>query len=180
MTVGPIPSGMGRYIAQADLEAAYGASNIAEWADANNDQAADAIAARVEEAILDAEALVHDRLRGGAYTIPLQADDGDLRTIKQVCRSLAAFDLYKRRGLNNTADTTKLTADHDHAHKTLDSIQAGQMRLGLVRNSRTVQAPVVVTPMRAARAAARTGNLEGAPMLGLSGPFAVPHTSGGT
>lgn len=171
---------MGRYIAQADLEAAYGASNVAEWADANNDQDSAAIATRVEEAILDAEALVHDRLRGGAYVIPLEVDDGDLRTIKQVCRSLAAFDLYKRRGLNNTADTTKLTADHDHAHKTLDAIQAGQMRLGLVRNSRTVQAPVVVTPMRAARAAARTGNVEGGPMLGASGPFAVPHVSGGT
>lgn len=170
---------MGRYIARSDLEALYGASNIAEWADVGANGDATEIDTRVASAIESAESMVEDRLRGNQYRIPFVADDGGtLTTIREICATLAAFNLYKRKGLASADTTGKMSVDWRTAHETLNAIAGGQIKPGLSKVSRAGSALSVVTPAKVADSATRLGVLGVAPDIAAgvawTGPNAVP------
>jgi phage gp36-like protein len=174
---------VGQYIDQTDLEELYGTNLIEEWADPGVDaQVTDAdIAARVARAIEIAEAELHDRLRGAGYTIPLVVESGgSLASVEDKVAALAAFNLYKRRGLEERSGSAgKMLADYKSASEWLNGVTGGQIKLGCARPTRGTVGPVVVTPGRAAASMARVGECGGGGGDGVLGGFQNPTPPSG-
>lgn len=106
---------MGRYIEKADIEAVFGADNVATWSNLDNTQAS-ADEARIAAAIAVAESAVDDCFRGGPYAIPFAPVPA---SVKDWSTRLAGAWLREARG--------------DGGKETLDLRQrvAGEMALYL-------------------------------------------------
>jgi phage gp36-like protein len=88
------------YITRVDIESTYGASNVAKWANLDNEQASDG-EDRIDAAIAYAEEHVNNRFRGSRYTLPLTAT----AVVKQWVAKIAGAWLYSSRGFREDEDT---------------------------------------------------------------------------
>lgn len=90
---------MTSYASRADVETAFGKSNVKKWADVNNDGNGADVEARVTWALESAYEYVNDRLREGPYTIPFVIDGTLPKTIVRMCAAYAGVLLYESRGI---------------------------------------------------------------------------------
>lgn len=137
---------MGRYINKADIEARFGAANVATWADMDNDGSEDT--GRVAAAIAYAEDTIDDRLRDSIYTTPVSATGASLMWIKDIAVRLAGVWLYESRGVDDVDEfgrpQHKLSSHRDLAMRDLERILRGEVRLQLAREVNGPTAPRVV------------------------------------
>jgi len=133
------------YSTRAQIEARFGTSNVTAWADLNNNGNAGEITARIEDAIAAADAQIDDRLRGGPYAVPFDAETLP-RTIREIAVALAGVWLYEARGTDQQdgqgRPVHKLAAAKAEAELRLTMILDGRLRLDLERV--TTEVPVVV------------------------------------
>jgi phage gp36-like protein len=122
------------YCTQADIEAHYGRDSVRKWADLNNREVADDIAARIALGIANASEEINDRMRGGMYTIPFSDSPDCPYRIKSICVLLAAYDIYNAKGTQDVdaegVPVHRLSGDRTRALKTIDEILAGKIRIG--------------------------------------------------
>lgn len=120
------------YCDRDDVELVYGRSNVAKWADLNNDQDENDIAERIGWACCLATSEIDDRLRDGPYDVPFE-EPWALSLVDATAR-LAGTLLYDSRGAIDVG------ADDDPAHslapmrkrveKFIKSVLAGRTRPG--------------------------------------------------
>jgi phage gp36-like protein len=148
--------------ATTDLDDIFHQSNVNKWALLSNvDPASQAgqleIATRRQKAVEYATAFINDRLREGAYAIPIQTSDGYVPLLLvQLCATYAGVWLYENRG---TVDYNAETGQPEHRYsykakwveKILDQLQGQKIRLDAVRSGtgKGTNAPFVSrTPRR--------------------------------
>ena len=122
------------YCDRDNVEDRFGNSNVAAWADLDNDEDAAKILARITAAIVAADADIDDLLRGGMYTIPF--DEPPPQAIIGISADLAGVWLYENRGIQDYNPETgavvhRLKYADDRAWKKLRRIVAGQITLDL-------------------------------------------------
>jgi len=93
------------YITQTELEAFFGASNVAQWSNTDNDTASTvANTTKIAEAIAYGEAYVEDRFREGAYAVPFVAAGSTFPPVlKKWMNIFAGAYLYEARGLQDSS-----------------------------------------------------------------------------
>ena len=135
---------MGRYISQSDIEAVFGADNVAGWSNLDNAQAA-ADEARVAAAIAHAEAVVDDRFRGGPYAVPLRGAGGTPRAVIDWAARLAGIRLWEARGLAAAGEAgDPMAAMRQGVHAEIDQYLSGRRRLDALPAGEAPTGPVVV------------------------------------
>ena len=88
------------YTTRASLETMFGAANLIEWADLDNDGSDATILTRINAAIAYADAEIDSRLRNSMYSLPIANKAGDTpAVIEDVSNRLAAVWLYEARGV---------------------------------------------------------------------------------
>ena len=118
------------YAARTDLDDVFGSVNINKWADLENQQDSALITARVNRALLYADAVIDDTLRGGLYALPIETKAAATPTlIVDIASKLAAVWLYELRGNTDfdpkTGEAThKLAIHKSQAHDTLRKLKA--------------------------------------------------------
>lgn len=90
------------YCTQSDIEARFGANNVAKWSQVDQDSTS-TNTARIAAAIAEADALIDSRLRGSRYALPLSGPDLAY-VVKSWSVRIAAAWLYDSRGLTDTVD----------------------------------------------------------------------------
>jgi phage gp36-like protein len=135
---------LGTYIEQTHIEDVFGVENVARWSNLEN-ESADADTGRIALAIAKAEQEVHDRFRGGRYTLPFT---GSLSVVRDWCAKLAGAWLYSSRGARaSDADEAGSFAlgNRRAALEEMDLYLAGARRLDSpLAGSWTTDAPMVV------------------------------------
>lgn len=132
------------YCTRANIETAIGATNVAKYADLDNDQDAAKILARITVVIADVTTTIDDRLRGGPHTVPFTTAP---TTIRRIAEKLSAAQLYESRGAKDV-DLETGQAVHIYAgmkadaESDLSDIRDGSIRLDL---DSTQDTPEVVT-----------------------------------
>ena len=126
------------YSTQEGVELYFGASNVAKWADLDNEGDADVIAARVAAAIDSADTRIDDELRGGPYTVPFE--DEVPAIITDLSRKLAGIDLYGARGSIEIDEATgerinRYGALERACQRLLSRLHSGSLRLSLAQSS---------------------------------------------
>lgn len=134
------------YCTRSDIEALFGKANVAKWADVDNDQDADAIGDRIDQAIAVATARIDDRLRNGPYTLPIA---GSPATLTNLAVQLAGVWLYESRGVQDFSPDTgfpvhRLRWHSEQAEKTLNDLLSGKLRLNATLVGNGTTAPIVV------------------------------------
>lgn len=115
------------YGTREGIEIIFGTKNVAKWADANNDNDAGDIAARIGWALDEATDRINDRLRRGPYEIPFEAAP---RRIVSLCNRLAGIILYETpRGLVDEGPQAAIAEMRDEIDNTLDAILRGREKL---------------------------------------------------
>ncbi len=90
---------MSTYCTRANIEAVYGPTNVAKWADLDADENASNITARITLAISVASEEIDDFVRLTQYTIPLATAAAETPvTITNLAATLAGIWLYEARG----------------------------------------------------------------------------------
>lgn len=139
---------MSDYCTRSDIEAVFGRTNVAKWADLDNDGTNAKIDARIAVAIEAATREVNNRLRGGVYAVPVLGDDG---TIREIAATLAGCWLYDIRGYQDYNPETgapehRYAPIRRRAEADLAAIRTGQLVVSLnpaLLGSRTA-CPVIV------------------------------------
>jgi hypothetical protein len=134
------------YTSEERLKTLFGTNNINQWADVDNDQDAETIAARLDWACSAATSLVNDTLRDGPYAVPFDLTAVPTTIIDATTRIAAAF-LYDSRGIQdsdpNTGEGRNLLAPHKKAAEyILQQILAGKLTLNVATT--TTNIPKVV------------------------------------
>ena len=134
------------YCTYADIESLFGPANISKWADLDNDQNDDTIAARIARAIIVASAQIDDRLRNGPYALPII---GDLPTIVNLAAALAGVWLYESRGVQDFSPDSgfpvhRLRWHREQSERTLRELLAGTLRIDAPMVGRGTTSPIVV------------------------------------
>ncbi len=125
------------YCSRSDIEATYGTTNVAEWADMDGDEDAAAILTRINRAIEIASEDIDDLIRGSSlsYGIPIADKDGNTpTTIEELCAVKAGIWLYHALGQydqNRQTGTriSRLLWRERWADKVLDEILQGKRHL---------------------------------------------------
>ncbi len=133
---------------RADIEDIFGVENVNTWADLNSNQNATEIADRVSRAITVVTADVYDRLRGGAYAIPLQVNDASKASIVTLAATGAGVWLYECRGTVDFDATTGAATHQLHWHRKryeteIKELRAGSRRIDAVRIGNGTNTPTV-------------------------------------
>lgn len=118
------------YCTRADIETRFGAKNVEQWADVDNDRDSDAIADRITAAIAKATSDIDDELRGGAVDVPFGASVPS--AIVDCAVVLAAVWLYSARGYEQADEEEpagRLAGAREDAARKLGRIRSGLMRL---------------------------------------------------
>lgn len=92
-------TGTTAYALRVDVENVYGPTNVAKWADLDNDQEAAHIQNRIEWACSRATDEINDRLRGGPYDVPFTSPFPS--AVVDACARLAGCLLYESRGITD-------------------------------------------------------------------------------
>lgn len=137
-------------ITDTDLNNAYGATNVDEWADLNGDADATHIAARRTWAIDGATADFYSKMRKGRYIIPIADEANSPADIKELVAGFAGLKLYFSRGNVSTeaADNTNaknlFSRKEKELNTKLNDILAGKITVDLpVRTDYTHNAPYI-------------------------------------
>jgi len=126
------------YCTQADIELEFGATNVGEWADIDNDANATTKSNRIAEAILVSDERVNEVLRMTSLRVAaIQADGaGTPKTINRLARVIAGLWLYEARGaVDYTRDGTP---QHGHywrrawAEEYLEKIRSGVIQIDAI------------------------------------------------
>jgi len=120
---------MAYYITQDDIERAVGQNNVTAWSNRDaTSTSADETA--ITDAIDDAESLIHDKFRGGRYSLPFSPVPARVR---RWAADLAAWSLYVARGLRDEdakGEGGKMQARRDRVLKEMAEYMAGSFSLG--------------------------------------------------
>lgn len=132
------------YCTRADIDSQYGTSNVSTWADLENKQSPQLIAARVATAISESEDYINNYLRNGPYTIPFTVIP---IAIKNICAALAGLWLYESRGVVETNPLTgyiihRYNLKEKRTKSNLWNIKSGGLKLDL--DSEISSAPEIV------------------------------------
>ena len=96
---------MSTYCARSNIEAVFGVTNIADWADLDNDLDATKITARITVAISVVSAEIDDIFRRTSYKVPLiNESDNTPTTIENLSATMAGLWLYEAGGGVNDVD----------------------------------------------------------------------------
>ena len=142
---------MGTYIAWANIEAVFGADNVAAWSDLSGGQTADT--GRITSAISWAEAWVEARFRRSEYAVPFVIVSGTYDPLLiDWCANLAGYWLYRSRGVRRSrrggedAGLDFVKDEYDRVQSEIAQAIAGPLKLnlGLVA-SESPTAPQIVT-----------------------------------
>jgi len=87
------------YATADDVKMTFGRLNVEKWADADNDGNQSIINARIDWALLQAEARIDGRLKGSQYEIPFNPVP---TVINDLCARLAAIILWELRGITDS------------------------------------------------------------------------------
>ena len=110
------------YSTRDDIKSKFPEDRLIELTDDENDGSQ--VDARIDEAIVRADAKIDSYLRG-RYTVPLVlTDPNDLIMIRDISTELAIYELYKRRG-DFLLRSDKIKDRYNDAIKDLKNIQAG-------------------------------------------------------
>jgi phage gp36-like protein len=137
---------VGAYHSRGDIEAVFGASNVAIWADLDNDKDAGKIQARVDSVIARSEARVNSMFRRSRYTIPF---DPVPTEINEICCYISGAKLYEPRSTEDiSSDTpnmlkTFVMSNRRQAEKMIREILAGKLILDTT-DEQDSEAPVIV------------------------------------
>ena len=117
------------YIIRADIEAIFGVTNVATWADLDNDEDATKITNRIGAAISFAEGLFEGRLRNGRYQLPLTVSGTGLDLVKTINATIAGDWCYRARGLRDEDESNRIRNLLIRTEKLLGEIATGVIRL---------------------------------------------------
>jgi phage gp36-like protein len=123
------------YCTRDDIEDRYGATNVVDWADLDDDANATSITARITAAIAYASAYIDDRLRRSDlnYRLPISVSGATPYTLKDVCRRIAGYNLSTGRGVfrydQDGNPLTPLRADYMDALNTLELIAGKKLQM---------------------------------------------------
>lgn len=118
------------YSDRDDVEMIFGATNVAKWADLDNDEDDGKIDARVEWACEEATDRIDGRLRGGPYEVPFDGSSVP-RTIVTLSARLAGVLLYDGRGVTDEEAEDRVTPHRKLVETGIAEILAGKVRLDL-------------------------------------------------
>lgn len=123
------------YCTQANIESVFGDTNVAKWADMDNDGSADS--GRIDRAISVADAMIDDVCRLTGLKIPVQNAAGSTpTTIEELSANLAGVWLYEARGVMDFSEggepNHRLAWHRHNARRTLHQIRTGQIKLDAV------------------------------------------------
>ena len=130
------------YCNRADIELVFGAINISKWADLDNNEDADTIQARIENACETASAEIEDIFRNRQYSFPLTQSP----TLKNLVVRLAGLKLHDARGIIDGDSTDSLSLIRQEWEKTVARIRLGEMILPGNRTSNTPKVVPAETP----------------------------------
>jgi len=124
------------YSVEADLNLAYGETNIQTYADLDRDDDAAKIAARIARAIAVGDAEIDDAARRGGYSTPIKDQDGDTPvTITNLSAVLAGLWLYEAVASMDTKRgeaAHKFTFRRSWARRMKAAIISGDIKLDAV------------------------------------------------
>lgn len=126
------------YAARTDLDDVFGSVNINKWADLENQQDSALITARIDRALVYADAVIDDTLRGGLYDLPVVDKSSSTPTlIIDIATKVAAVWLYELRGSTDfdpkTGEVThKLALHKKQSIDMLRRLKAGMMTLDAI------------------------------------------------
>lgn len=127
------------YCNRRAVEMLFGASNVLQWADLDNDRDADKILARIDWACRRATGRINARLRGGPYPVPFDLPAPE--EIQDAAARLAGVELYDLRGSQDSEeeDTTdwRISSHRKAAERTLDMILDGRLELEIAKSGAT-------------------------------------------
>lgn len=119
------------YATKHDIELIYGKTNVEKWADIDNNEIINDIAARINWALMQAHNYCNDRLVGSPYTIPFVLPY-PVRVTETVARHAGVL-LYDARGLVDATDNQDGKDTMTVHRKTVDDfykrLLADQIRL---------------------------------------------------
>lgn len=133
------------YCARADIEDLFGTTNVARWADLENQGNAAHITTRIDRARVVATARINDRLRGGKYVLPITSA-GAAATLVNLGAALAGDWLYSTRAVDDEEEGIGKAVKRiaDRAEKTLDEIRSDRIQLDAEIHGLGTTAPFVV------------------------------------
>ena len=124
------------YCTTANINQIFGPDNVSEWADLNNNDVANEIAAQIAWAIDVASDEIDDYLRSTHHQIPLITAAGATpASITDLAATLAGVRLYENRGVEEMHDgqpVHKLLWARQRVEKALADIVAGSRRLDAI------------------------------------------------
>lgn len=124
---------MASYITLANIEKKFGQSNVQKWANVDNDDNLDKIAAKQRVAMDDAEGYINSRLRGKGYVIPFAAPYPS--EIVRITALRAAVELYMSRGVVDAdPGENAMQSTINEIERTLGQIISGRIKLDVVRD----------------------------------------------
>lgn len=136
------------YATRSDIEDIYGITNVAKWADINNDGVSteDRVTDRVNKALSRATAEINDRLRGSRYSIPFTEVPN---TVVYLCALYAGIWLYSSRGVTdydpNGKAQDQLSYQRKEFNKKIRMFWAGQIETEISSITGVVTYPKIVT-----------------------------------
>lgn len=137
---------MADYIALSDINNRWGTVNVATWSDLDSNETPDtADATRVAAAIVYAEAVINDKLRGRQYALPLVSSAGTTPSvIVQIAATLAGVWLYAGRGIGEDEQGERMTAAEEKVIAELEQYASGQRVLDAAYEQNEPDTPFAV------------------------------------
>ena len=124
------------YCTREDIEAAYGADNVKQWADLDNKTVENDIAARIDAAIAAVTEDITSRFRGSIYQVPLTTDGNGTvpALVVTYAALLAGVWLYESRGVQDHNPETgqishRLEWQRKRVDKFVDEVLSGKRQL---------------------------------------------------
>lgn len=138
---------MGQYASTSDLRNVFGTANIRQWSNLDNTTTSDDTT-RIDEAIAQAEAKIHDLFRDGPYQLPFTF--GSAASAKRVTywvAVLAGLWLFEPRKIAATGDKEKGSRTNQLRDEVLSEIRdvlAGGRRLDATLSHTTATGPTPI------------------------------------
>lgn len=115
------------YSVRTDSEDIFGPANLSKWADLQNDDDADEIAARIAWAIQEAYEQINARLYQCKYTVPFEATYDPI--IVTLSARLVGVLLYDNRKLIDSPEVDQMQNHRRMVEDTYSKIHGGQIKL---------------------------------------------------
>lgn len=130
------------YSTQSNVEAIFGAENVARWGRVNTDDDSSDVATNVTNAIAWADAQIDGLFQDGPYAIPFATVP---TLVAHWSALLAGVYLYRRRGMSDDDEAgNKLTEMEKDARREMAWYVSGSRRFSIATQHTGPTAPVVV------------------------------------